>query len=382
MAKYNLNMSVNHCPNWGFWEAIREILQNGDDQKKQNSDNDFEIVYNEKTQKLIMKNKESTLDRDTLLIGYSTKRENKDMIGKYGEGYKITLAVLSRLNKKIIIKNYKKKEKWTALVENGVVKVNIEKYILKSVPDSDLAWEVSNVSLDEWNSIQDLYLPFISDLDCIETKHGKLINNERLKGNIYIDNLFVQHVKDLDHSYSFPSSMVDLDRDRKAVNFFDLKYRTGLILSSIYDNESGVSKPNVYSLLSKGGLESEYLGMHLGENSKSKIANDFSIKNGENAFPVSDQEQYDLVQSQYKEIKPIFVTENMRKVFIDLPKYKNPSSLMDSLGLKIDLETNSPHDQLMSIYLKYKNIFALNIDAKTDILELLEKSKLWTENKE
>jgi hypothetical protein len=45
MAKYNLNMSINHCPNWGFWESIREILQNGDDEQIENPHNKFEVIY-------------------------------------------------------------------------------------------------------------------------------------------------------------------------------------------------------------------------------------------------------------------------------------------------------------------------------------------------
>jgi hypothetical protein len=113
MATYNLNLASSYCQHWGLWEAIREILQNGEDQFTLNNDNEISVVYDEKNQKLLISNKESILERKTLLLGCTSKDDNDNLIGKFGEGYKIALLILTKLNKKIVIKNFMKNEKWT-----------------------------------------------------------------------------------------------------------------------------------------------------------------------------------------------------------------------------------------------------------------------------
>lgn len=106
MTTYNLNLNKNYCNHWGVWEAIREIIQNGLDQQTTNSDNQVSVDYNQNTKILSISNKNSTLERKTLLLGASNKSEDKDTIGQFGEGYKIALLVLTKLGINVVIKNY------------------------------------------------------------------------------------------------------------------------------------------------------------------------------------------------------------------------------------------------------------------------------------
>lgn len=374
MAKYNLNMSVNHCPNWGFWEAIREILQNGDDEQQQNPENTFEVVYQPEKEKLILKNKKSILEKESLLIGYSTKRDDKETTGKYGEGYKVSLAVLSRLGKRVVIKNYHNKEKWAVIVENETVKVDINKFIFKSVPDNNLTWEISNVTQKEWDSIQKSYLPFIENLQIVKTKYGALIKNKELVGNIYVNNLFIENVKNLDYAYSFPSSLIELDRDRKAVKMFDLQFSIGLILSMV--NGENKDTVNIFEILKGESKEAEYLHATLGDDSVENIKHNFVKEHSDRSYPVSTQEDYDLISNQFKQLKPVFVKEQLKKVMIKNKEYESPIELMDSLGLENkEHSENTPHDILLKFYLKNKEKISFSVEE--ELVKVLELSKEW-----
>lgn len=379
MAKYNLNMSIDHCPNWGFWEAIREILQNGDDEQVENPLNTFTVKYFKDKNKLVLFNKESVLEKKTLIIGHSTKRDNKNTIGKYGEGYKVSFAVLARLGKPVVVKNFKNKEKWTIIVEDDVVKVDVTKYIFKSVPDNNLTWEISGVTEEEWNSIQTFYLPFMNDLDVVETEYGKLIKNENLKGNIYINNLFIEKNKEISAAYSLISGSVDLDRDRKGVNWFDLKYQIGKILTAS-EKVSENSLDYVTKLLEKDSPESDFVVSLAKENILNKVKENFELNNSENAYPVSSQSEYDMIDTIYSDLKPVIVTQQVYKCLMRTEKYSSPEKVLEKVNgneLKTELIAE-PYKVLMDFYQEHARY--MNDIMKNDFLTVVKNSKNWKIN--
>lgn len=112
-----LTITPNYVSDWNFCDAIRELIQNGTDQQTLNPKNVFKISYDEQENILQLSNSESTLEINTLLLGCSTKSNNTDTVGQFGEGYKIAALVLNRLGKTFSVYNNRKDEIWISKFE-------------------------------------------------------------------------------------------------------------------------------------------------------------------------------------------------------------------------------------------------------------------------
>lgn len=107
---YELTLTPNYVSDWTFNDALRELIQNGTDQEVLDKENKFQIIYNEKEKTLRLVNQKSVLKINTLLLGRSSKANNEDTVGQFGEGYKIAALVLNRLGKTFTIYNNEKGE--------------------------------------------------------------------------------------------------------------------------------------------------------------------------------------------------------------------------------------------------------------------------------
>ena len=114
MSRYELSISMDYVSNWTYIEAIREIFQNALDEQTVNKDNKMFVEYDKDSCVLRICNKKGCLDKNSLLLGVSSKRDDSSTIGQHGEGYKIATVVLLRNGHNIKIYNYGKKEVWVA----------------------------------------------------------------------------------------------------------------------------------------------------------------------------------------------------------------------------------------------------------------------------
>lgn len=116
---YELTLTPNYVSDWNFNDALRELIQNGTDQEVLDPDNEFQIDYSQKEKVLRLKNRKSVLKINTLLLGRSSKANNEDTVGQFGEGYKIAALVLNRLGKTFTIYNNEKNEVWESRFKNS-----------------------------------------------------------------------------------------------------------------------------------------------------------------------------------------------------------------------------------------------------------------------
>lgn len=84
---YELTLTPNYVSDWTFNDALRELIQNGTDQEVLDKENEFQIIYNGKEKTLRLVNQKSVLKINTLLLGRSSKANNEDTVGQFGEGY-------------------------------------------------------------------------------------------------------------------------------------------------------------------------------------------------------------------------------------------------------------------------------------------------------
>lgn len=228
MKTYELPISPNYVGNWGIKEAIREILQNAIDSDK--CGHPKQILYNAEASVLTIVNKGARLPLSSLVLGCSGKTDIDGMIGKFGEGYKLALVVLLRKGLSVDILNGK--EKWKPsfkMSDNfGTQVLNID---VSDIPDNaecdDVVFAISGIGSDLYNELL-LAFPCINDDygNVIESDNGYILLDDKFKGKMYVEGLFIQTDNNFKYGYNFNSEAVCLDRDRKAINYYELKKLT------------------------------------------------------------------------------------------------------------------------------------------------------------
>ncbi len=220
---YEITISPNYVNSWGITEAIRELLQNAIDGEKCGYEK--EISYGGGT--LHIANKGISLLAKDLILGCSSKDEEGNFIGKYGEGFKLALVVLLRKGYKIEINNkdkiwipsFKVSDKFNTQV------LNIEE---KDGGDGEnLSFDISTINENLYEMLLD-YFPCINDNygKVMNTEKGQILFDKRFKGKMFVEGLYIQTDENFQRGYNFSSDVVELDRDRRAINYYELRALT------------------------------------------------------------------------------------------------------------------------------------------------------------
>ena len=93
--KVEMTLHSDYVPNWKTAEGIRELIQNARDGEKEYNAL-MSVKYRRSSGTLIVRNDNVNIPREALLIGYSTKRNNEQLIGQFGEGLNLGILALVR----------------------------------------------------------------------------------------------------------------------------------------------------------------------------------------------------------------------------------------------------------------------------------------------
>lgn len=324
-TEIDLTMSHNYVSNWSYVDAVREFFQNALDNETTSPDNKMMFEYDSNSKTLKIGNKTSCLEKHTLLLGSTSKADDKNTIGKHGEGYKIGIAVLLRDGKQVTIYNYQKREIWTTRLKKSrtfnnmtIPCITISKQaVWKKVPSHDLIIEINNISSDEYKEIvnSNLHLREYEKASC---KYGEALLDKEEQGNIYVRGLYVCKVEDLYYGYNFEPKYLELDRDRKLIRDFDILNRTSAVWKYLY--ALGVMVDVVKDMVYNSVKDVEYITWqyvntdNMGDAEiERKMGNDlvqmFLEKNGENSVPVSSSS--DIEEAHKKGVKPVLVSSKV-----------------------------------------------------------------------
>ena len=233
---YELTLTPNYVSDWDFNNAMRELIQNGIDQQAMDRNKEFSISYDEISRKLTLRNSgNSMLKINTLLLGKSSKANNDDTVGQFGEGYKIAALVLNRSGKTFTVYNNEKKEVWETRFKNSekwkekILAFYISK---RETEEKGLCIEIGNVSCDEFNGLYDVWIKLGGDdYEKVETKYGEIITDEDYSGRVYVNGLFVNCNSDLKYGYNFKPKYINLERDRKTCDSWNVEEITSLMIA-------------------------------------------------------------------------------------------------------------------------------------------------------
>ena len=310
MQKIELTIAPNYVPSWGIAEAIRELFQNALDQQRQNPTNEMSWGYDPEAQRLRICNKYSVLTASSLLLGQTSKADDESTIGQFGEGYKIATLVLLRNAKKITFYNHGAKEIWSPRFVNSrrfgtqVLTFFIDKKAFwEKVPDNDLTIEIDGITEEEFADVSMKNLHIRKGFNVIaSTKYGDIVD---IPGKVFVDGLFVCDFEPYKYGYNFKPEYLKLDRDRKMVSDFDLRW----IASRAWSSSGEASTHIVLELLQQGAADVEYIDSMTPFDSSSNgfkmrevCYESFRKQYGDFAIPVADQAELERVPKGYKGI--------------------------------------------------------------------------------
>lgn len=308
MSKIELTLAPNYVPTWTLVDAVRELFQNALDQQKQNSENEASWHYDDATGVLTISNATSKLTAASLLLGQTTKADDKSTIGQFGEGYKIATLVLLREGKNVVFYNYGAREIWrprfvkSRRFGTDILTFFIEKKaVWEKVPSADLVIAIDGISADEYyDQIVPSNLHLRSDFEDIEeTEYGNIIN---LPGKVFVNGLYVCDYEPYTYGYNFKPEHIRLDRDRKMVSDFDLRWMASKMWSTCKDTDK------VLEMIADGKADVAFLDSVSYTSSWCDLAAaKFKSVYGPEAIPVTSQEELDKVPTGYK---GVVVNEN------------------------------------------------------------------------
>lgn len=303
MPKIELTIAPDYVPTWTIVDAIRELFQNALDQEKQHPNNKASWSYNAATDTLSISNATSKLTAGSLLLGHTTKDGDKDTIGQFGEGYKIATLVLLRNNKQVTFYNYGAREIWrprfvkSRRFGTDILTFFIEKpKIWESVPSADLTIEVSGITNKEYlDEIVPSNLHLRKDYETLyETQYGDVLN---LPGKVFVNGLFVCDYAPYEYGYNFNPEHIKLDRDRKMVSDFDLRWMASKMWSGCADQD------HVMNLVANDAADVAYLhSVSMTYKWNDAALTNFRSVYGPEALPVRNQDDLRRVPAGYKGI--------------------------------------------------------------------------------
>lgn len=360
MIKYPI--SKDYVSHWTIYDAIRELLQNAIDSDTQLERTTLEIKY--ENNNLIIRN-EAILDRKSLLLGNSSKRDDNSTIGNYGEGYKIASLVLSRNEKQINIFS------------------DLNVFSPKIQYDKDFDAEILVIEESETfnpnytevivnNITEDEYKIIVNNCLLLQSYDKIIINNEEIltdgihKGKIFIKGLYVCTKKNLQYGYNFNPSTLRINRDRNITEDFDTQWAT----SKLWNNIDESLDYKLLELININCPDVSYLNSQ-SYNKRDLVYTEFRKEYG-NSIPITHQyEKKDYIAKGYKESELVIVPEIKRDLIKSSSNYSLPKP-----KIKQEYRKNmKPKDALLSFQMKYKD--NLSSEQLKDIEELLQMSNNW-----
>lgn len=214
---YDLPLARDYVRHWGLTEAVRELIQNAID-----SDSPLEYSFLGNTLEII--SRLTTLSASTLVLGSTSKAEDKSKIGSFGEGYKLALLVLVRLGYSVRVLNGDRA--WVPSFVHSEM-FNTEVLRITEEPlqgNQGLTFQIQGLQHEDTNRIREscLFMQPAMD-DVIGTHYGHILPSRQ--GKLYVGGLLVT-TTELDYGYDIKPEYLKLERDRQTVSDWDLLWMT------------------------------------------------------------------------------------------------------------------------------------------------------------
>lgn len=288
--RIELTIKTSYMPNWGIWEGLRELIQNGRDAEMEH-EAPLNVRHRKESDTLVIENEGTTLPHEALLLGHTSKLERADLIGKFGEGLKLGVLALVRAGCPVKIRSGS--EVWVPSIQRSekfdanVLVFDIQK---GRKPENRVSVEVGAVSADAWQKMQDLFLFLkgtVKDDEIIRGSAGSLLLAERFHGKVFVKGIFVSNDARLAYGYDFADA--DIDRDRRMIRQYELQYRTQTVWRDALSRRPDLLA-SFTGLLDRQAADVEgiddFAASYLPEEARKGVVAEFQARHGQDALPV------------------------------------------------------------------------------------------------
>ena len=378
MTRYELTISPDYVPDWGVWEGVRELLQNATDSEADGHPKS--VWYDKECSTMYIANAGASLKRSNLLLGDTTKA-TKNMIGKWGEGFKLAFICLLRsgLNIRILTST----ETWTPRFihskryRSRLMVVDVEA-VRCPWATGHLIFEVCGVTPQQFDDISKNYLGFQECGENIVGSHGTVLLDPSYAKKVYVAGLYVCTIEhsQMRYGYDFAPNAIELDRDRRSVSWFNLFWETSAVFASTKD--SSVSDV-IHDLVLSGAPDIDYYQQQAGKKTKlyldvcEQSYKKFIETHGKQAVPVKNPDEADLIRNKFNGLVPVILTEKQIEYVSSAPSFisSTKSKVAGKMG-----DINTPYRVITRFLQKHKqrlSKFAIERIEK----ELVPESKHW-----
>lgn len=349
---YELPLAKDYCKRWGLPEAVREVVQNAID-----SQSPFEYELDEQAGRLRVTSRHSTLEPRTLLLGTTSKADDKDAIGSFGEGYKIAMLVLARGGYGVTIHNgdveWRPEFRFSRRYGAEILCI-----VETAAParSEGLTFEIEGLGQGDGQRVRATCLQMQPDVgQVIEVPQGRILLER--PGKLYVGGLYVCETT-LKHGYDAKPAEIRLERDRQTVSSFDLAWlaKDMWFASGRWDE--------VARMIEAGVPDLEYAQHGTHELVKEACYRLFvEIHPGKVA--ARNQAELDAMVKEGLQ-RVVIVREGFHSIVSGYPHYTQRYA---------SARVKSPAELLTAWLEAHK--FHIHHDAKRDMLELIERASAW-----
>lgn len=287
MTKIILPLSPGYVPTWGEFEVVREIIQNAIDEDEQRG---HKMTVEHDGERLTVSNDGAVLQADALLIGESGKAGHK-LRGEHGEGLDLALLVAARLGLNMEVTT--RTEVWVPRIEFND-QLRAQCLVIHMNPRDPRGRDVSvslDVSAESWAKLRRRFTFIDAPDDAVVTDKGTLILDSDRLGDIYVKGIWVTRRPEFAFGIDLPS--VRLDRDRRLIQDFDLKWACGEVIAQALERDPARFAARTYSMIEKKSEGAEYITSHVYRGGKAarSLVEQFRAKHGQDAVPCRSLEQ-------------------------------------------------------------------------------------------
>lgn len=350
---YKLPMSASYVRHWGLSEAVRELLQNHIDSPESGS-----LTWG--SDSLAITNNDITIPSSSLVLGGTTKADDNQMIGSFGEGFKLALLVLVRMGYGVRVENGDLT--WMPYMkmceQYGTEILHIEE-THEDRGLRNLSFIIKGLDEDDREIItQSCLLLQKPDADVIDTTMGQILPSR--KGELYVGGLYICDTGFM-YGYNFKPEFMRLERDRQTVADWELKVATKDIwyATEQWDRIATMMRDKVEDV-----ALAEYYNIGFIKEACYKLF----MKENPNKVVAKSQEELDR-----------YVKAGMaeRVVFISSPSYaagvtthKDYSNSIRKWG-----QASTPYEDLQKFF--NTNSPRMRMEVKHNFQKLLEQAKEW-----
>ena len=273
-----------------------------DDRKGERSVELGRIVYSQARERLTLINHDTELMRKVLLLGFSKKASNKEVIGQFGEGLKVGALALVREGRVVSMETSRDRWKFglshDEAFDEEVLTVFVDDRWKESDDnnddddDLDLGQTDTRVSvfplcLEDWELYVNRFLFLCPPSDFVKSENGTLLIGAHYKGQLYVKGVWVS-----DLSKDGLASGVDLvhlkiDRDRRAViHLSEIDHQISSMWVHAIEQRPDLV-PYYYNLLEQNNTSDvRHANFYLSDEAAFLIAQRFFAMHGPMTYPI------------------------------------------------------------------------------------------------